>query len=52
VTTQQTQTPSVIIQSWVKPELAEQLKAQSDLERRAGIRCDFGSQAEGKRKKP
>jgi hypothetical protein len=51
VTTEQ-QSPGVIIQSWVKPELAERLKVQSDLERRAGIRCDFGSQAEGKRKKP
>ena len=35
--TEQTQT-CVITQSWVKPELAEQLKAQSDLERHASIR--------------
>jgi hypothetical protein len=30
-----TQSPGVIVQSWVPPELAEQLKAQSKAERRS-----------------
>ena len=30
-----TQSPGVIVQSWIPPELAEQLKAQSKAERRS-----------------
>lgn len=30
-----TQSPGVIVQSWVPPELAEQLKAEADLQRRS-----------------
>jgi Ribbon-helix-helix protein, copG family len=30
-----TQSPGVIVQSWVPPQLAEQLKAEADLERRS-----------------